>query len=526
MVQRVGLVVVVALAVCEHAHAAPGGGNELVPSRAAALGEFRDNPLLEAIPADTAYAFASFKAIPLDVIHKFAAAFGPIQRRTYQELKARSGEPDGKDVFLNEIAALDARTLERAGFSVGARFAFYGLGGYPVFRLELTNGDRVFELIQGTARRMNKPIPPPGVRGGRRYWITDARDGVEFAAIAPKELVIAFAPRSTITDNLAVLLGEQRPPKRITTAQFRELARRDGFTGQGVGFIDFTRIPDLAVDAVATVPACRAAFKALIQHTPRLAVGFDDFTTHRFSFGVVLELAPDALAAMRSLSTTLAGYERMIHANPPMGVAVALNLEQGRAVLLRVGAAIKEFGEHCKSPGLASGGTEIADAAGRPLPPFLAGLRGGIAALISFKVGPALDLVPGSLEGFAAVHLDRTAPLLQLASQQTALELQPDGKARALPVTVPFAGHIAASETTIAAAAGRGSAVAAGQLVKAPAVPAPLVLVQVDYQRAAQLLPNQQDESVRAIAAAFGMARMQLVADERGLVAWASFALR
>jgi hypothetical protein len=254
---------------------------------------------------------------------------------------ARTGDAANGRIFLDLIGALDVRRLEQSGVAVGARFVIYGVGEYPFVRIELSNGDRVFELIQTIARRIHEPIPPPIVRGSRRYWMSDAPDGTLFAAIAPKELILGMAPRATLDANLAVLLGEQRPPRTLTTAQFRDLARRDGFTGQGVGFVDLTRIPEVAVDAVGKNPACRSAFKAVIQHAPRLAFGLEDLTLRRLAFGFVIELAPDALAVVRGLSTTLAGYERLVNANAAFAIALAFNLDHGRTVLSRAAAPLR-----------------------------------------------------------------------------------------------------------------------------------------------------------------------------------------
>ncbi|HZJ67764.1 MAG TPA: hypothetical protein VFD36_29875 [Kofleriaceae bacterium] len=521
------LAVLVALVACERAHAAPAG-KELVPSRAAALGEFRDNPLLDAVPADTVYAFASFKPVPVDVIRGLLRTFGPIWRRSFQDYMARTGDAANGRIFLDVIGALDVRRLEQSGIAVGARFVIYGVGEYPFVRIELSNGDRVFELIQTIARRIHEPIPPPIVRGNRRYWMSDAPDGTLFAAIAPRELILGMAPRAKLDANLAVLLGEQRPPRTLTTAQFRDLARRDGFTGQGVGFVDLTRIPEVAVDAVASNPACRSAFKALIQHAPRLAFGLEDVTLRRLAFGFVIELAPDALAVVRGLSTTLAGYERLVNANAAFAIALAFNLDHGRTVLSRAAAPLREFGERCGEEDLVAGAQQLAAVASKPLPSFLAGPRGGFFALTRFKLASDKRIDPSSVEGFGTLQLDRTAPLLQYAASQSGFELQPDRKVHVLPPTFQVRGHVAANDTTIAIGLGGNSAATAAQLLDAPVAPAPLILVQFDYRRAGTLIPKdaQHSDDVRAAVAALGVMAVQLLADERGLVVWSSLGLR
>jgi hypothetical protein len=125
----------------------------------------------------------------------------------------------------------------------------------------------------------------------------------------------------------------------MTTAQFRALAERDGFTGQGLGFVDLARVGALVADAAGAAPDCLAAVTAIAKRAPRLAVGYDDFTLHRLAFGMVLELAPDVLADARGLSGSLAGLDRLLGQKPAMAMAVAGNIEHGRTVLARVAGA-------------------------------------------------------------------------------------------------------------------------------------------------------------------------------------------
>lgn len=57
----------------------------LLPTRAAQLGQFPDNPLLAAVPGDTPYVFATFTPLPTALVHKVAAIFRPVWRRVRDE---------------------------------------------------------------------------------------------------------------------------------------------------------------------------------------------------------------------------------------------------------------------------------------------------------------------------------------------------------------------------------------------------------------------------------------------------------
>src|SRR5262249_20282848 len=143
-------------------------------------------------------AFATFKPVPIDVLRKTTGMFGPIWRRAFAASMAKA--PDSADQrrvvkdILDALETLDVKRFEEYGFSAKARFAAYGIGAYPVFRIELSNGDRVFDLVRRTAERWNAPLPPPTERADRRYWIVDLPVAGLFLAIAPKEAVLAIAP--------------------------------------------------------------------------------------------------------------------------------------------------------------------------------------------------------------------------------------------------------------------------------------------------------------------------------------------
>jgi hypothetical protein len=528
----IALVLVTALAACENKSVVSSSGSTLPPSRAAATGEFPDNPLLAFVPADTPYAFASFKPAPIDVIRKMFAMAKPMWRRaltTYMAV-APDASLEGRVVqdVLYMLDTLDIKTFEEYGFSAKARLVAYGIGAYPVFRVELSNGDRVFDLIRRTAERWGQKITAPSERAGRRYWIVDAHTWGLFAAVGPKELVVAAAPRAVIDANLPALLGEQRPASGMTKEQFRALAERDGFTGQGLGFVDLARVGAMITGAASASPDCAAAVAAIAKRAPRLAVGYDDFTLHRMSFGMVLELAPDVLADARGLSGSLAGLDRLLAQKPAMMMAVAGNLENGRGLLGRVAGALRELGQRCQSSDLADGAADMAAAASSPLPPFLAGVRGGYVVLDNLKMGPR---GPESIEGFGTLQLDRAGELLKFAASQLPnFDVPLDGKAHALPSAIPFPGHVAANQSAIGVALGPTSATTAVRVLEGKPAPAPLALMSFDYSRLADLILAGQHgpdaDSMRDIFKAFGVLTMQLLVDARGAVTWMSIDLR
>ena len=538
--RRAGVTILVfaaALAACESKGPERAGGAGVMASRAGAVGEFSDNPLLALVPADSPYAFATFKAFPLEIAQRMSSAMLPMWRQLLATAPAASNrtpeqERITKDV-LDAVEHLDAKTIEDAGFSSKAKMVVYGLGAYPVVRIELASGDRVLDFVQRTATRWGKTLPAPTERAGRRYWISDEPKVSVMFAIGAKEAMVVLAPRATIDANLAVLLGEQKPASSMTTAQFRAIAERDGFTGQGVGFLDVARLGALVATTIAAAPACDAAIAGLAKRVPRLAFGYDDLQAHRFAFGMVLELAPDLVAEVGGLASPLVGLDQLLATKPMMAVALAVNVERGRGVLGRAAGALQALGEQCQAAGMVSAMTSLASAATRPLPPMFAGLRGGYLVLNQLKIGTGTQ---AQTDGFAAVQLDHPGELLKLAAGQLpSFNVPLDGKAHALPAMLPFTGHVAANETSIGIGLGANSATKAVDAIQGKPGPAPLLWVQYDYSRLGELMSaampqgpgtDTMRDTMRDMMKMFGIATIQWVADIRGLVMWMSLEVR
>jgi hypothetical protein len=479
-------------------------------------GPFADSPLLAFVPADTPYAFASFKPIPMEFLRAMADRFGSIARKGWNEGMEES-DPEAARRVQEWAKTFDLEHMENSGFSAQARFVVYGLGAYPVVRLEIANGDRLVEAWKRFAKQGT--VPEPTLRAGRRYWIIPAGTTSGLVVIGPKELVVAFAPRKVIDRNLATLVGEQPAAGHLTTAAFRELAVRDGFTGQGVGFVDLARVAAMGAEADGATPACKSAIAAVVNRAPRLVFGFEDFTAHRLGFGLALEVAPDVLPDVRGVATTLVGYDRMVARKPAMALAVALDVEHGRALLSRIAGGLRSLGEGCRQPRILVGANRMAELAQTPLPPMFAGLHGGFFALNELKMGDGE--LPKTIDGYGVMQGDHIDEIVKLASSQVpGLKLATDGAAHALPAMIPYPGHVAATRQALGVALGNNSAATVAELVKAKPAPAPLLLVQVDYRRLSELIDamekESQDEDTRAVLAALGTATVTWEIGERG----------
>jgi len=525
MLRRV-MIALVVLAACDKAKSP----DPLPKPEKLEAGDFPDNPLLASVSADTPYVFATFKPVPPEYIHKMVQVFGPIYRRGFDAYMAKTpnGEQDAAKLF-DLIGNLDAKRFDELGLSVKARFAVYGLAsGYPVVRFEIANGDRVTAFVHKVADAYHQQMPEPTQRGPWKVWrnAVPDKDYSWITAIGPKELVVSFAPPKVLDAELPTILGETKPATSLTTRQMKDLAQRDGFTGQGLGYADLQRISALA-DHDRT-PDCRDAIAKLFAHAPRFVFGYRDLTPQQTTAGVVIELAPDTLAALKTVTGSLAGLDRVTSTHPAMVFAVAGNLNHGRALLPGLATVADDLGKRCETADLGEFADKLRTAATAPLPPVFESVHGGM--LVVDKIERS-GVSFSSLDGYSVIHADHAADLVKLISAKVpGLDLPLDGEAHALPATgLPVPVKAAATSDAIAIGVGADAGKVSDVLGGKP-VPAPLALMIFDYQRLGELIPSDPNDpssvDVKNLASALGELNMQISVDNRGLVMWMTFGMK
>ncbi len=497
--------------------------------RASSHGEFADNPLIASIPSDTPYAFATFKPIPLDYMSKMSDAIKPMWSKVLDQM----GTDQAKlwRTFADEIGPLDAKRFDELGFSTKARFALYGVGAYPVLRLEITSGDKVFALVGRLAARFEAPLAAPKQRGDRRYWIIDVKAMAVLIALGKTELVVSVGPHSFIDANLAVLLGEQRPAKSIATSVFRDIAKRDGYSAQGVGFVDLARVGQLAGAAAGIDPGCQGVVAEIAAKVPRLTFGYDDFTTHKIAMGFVLELAPELAAQARTLTAPLAGFDKLLEERPLFAVAVSANVDRARDLATKLSTYLRDVDKRCHLQGTTDVAQSLGDLGAAPLPPYATGIHGGILVVNELQMPRGFARRPEKIDGYAVVRMDHAGDLLKLvASQLPGIEVSADGKPHPLPALLGFPGSFAAQPDALALAMGANSDADAVEVLGGTPVAAPLLFMEYDYARLFDLVladkHDAESEMSRAVMKLFGLATIQVLLDERGLVTWLSFELK
>lgn len=501
-------------------------------SRAPAQRDFPDNELLAYVPDDTPYAFATFEPFPLEFLDRASEIYKP--------LFARALRTQGEDTKLlralaDEIGTFSVHRFEELGFSSKARIVLYGVGVFPVVRIEVRDGDALLAFARRVAQRMSYTLPAPIEEQGRKVWRIEDGDSAFLIVLAKSEVVFALAPAALPDWNRALIVGTRKPARSLRTERFREIARRHGYSAHLVGFFEFPRLVTSLValaGAEAPAPTCTSAIVAFAKRVPRMTLGYDEITGKRVSAGMVIELAPDVLADVQTLTTSVAGLERLRGEQPLIAIAAAADLSRARELASRATSTVGDLASACTSDELAQLVRRVDAALSRPVPVFLEGMRGGVAALTALGVTPN---GAKRIEGWAVMSATETAPLLAMASRELpGLGLAPDGIARPLPEAFGVPGAIAASRHAISVALGDGSESIATELVHGMASRAPLLLFELDLKRIYDAMAalgsrsddNAEDAVAREMAKVYGPISLTIDVDDRGLVGRSSFELR
>ncbi len=499
--------------------------------------DFGDSPFLSLVPADTPYVMANFKPLPASYANRFASMFELLR---VQLLRAPAGS--ATDLLLaitEEIGTrFDARRAEELGLSVRPRVAFYGLGLYPVYRMEIADGKRLLATLDRIVARTKRTLEKPRERGGHRYWVFAGPGTNAFiVAIGPHAVVGAMVPAAEIDRHLPQVLGIEKPARTLPAAALRDLAQRHGFTAYGVGYVDTGRLAGLALPAGAP-PACRTAVAEIAARAPRLAWGNGDLAAPVVEAGAVLELAPDLAADLKGLAVRTPGGGAATTGDVMFAMSAAANVVELRALGGRLGDALAAAASACQSERLAELAAGLSRAATSPLPPQLLGIRGAVLSINKIVMEPGA--APTSADGFAAVWSDDAPALVNLAASALPgiplSDLRPDGTSREImPGSMPFPVHAILRPGGVALWAGAGGEKDAQAALAGRPEPAPLLRFYYDYVRFTEFSASLsaqaqgQDESralLDQMSKIFGTATMDVTVDDRGLVWWFKMNMR
>lgn len=403
------LVVIVALIACKK----EGGDDSGLPAALRPQPARGDSsklvmpPVMAHVPADTPYLIASVDALPGELVARMQQALAPMAGMVARGWNKARSESRLLDAILAELDGKWSRAgIESLGLSAEPRFAIYGLGLQPVVARIAIKDHRVLQAtIERVAAKAGEALPAMETRDGRGYWKIVKDEASFVIALADHELIAAAGKPADVDARLGLILGVDKPAQSMADgAEVKQLMARHGFGGQAIAFADTRRITSKALDiaGVTPSPACKGAIDRLTAVMPRVVFGYGELSASKVSGGLVFELAPEAVAALRAIKAEFPGLSQALAGRPMFAAVVGADVAKAQQLGGAAAGGIQQFGAACELGTLVDGAERVARGLSQPLPAPFAAIVGAAMVVdqLTFAAGTQR---PENVEGVVLV---------------------------------------------------------------------------------------------------------------------------
>ena len=419
--------------------------------------------LLQYIPADTPYVFASTKPMPKKLADKLEPtvdeilqAYQSIVQYTMDEqlTKMESSEEGADEAerfrgVADEIVGLMSLDgIRGVGIERESAFAMYGNGLLPVLRFELSKSslfDAAIERIEeksGTALLL-------GEADGESYKYLDADKMRLIVATLDDQAVITVVPSAFDESRIALAIGAKTPRNSLKKSKaFRAIRKEYDYSEHLLGYVDLQRIAavfagnstesDKALFAAIGEQApelsetCSAEVMEMASIAPRVVFGYSELSSDQIRSSMVIELRDDIAEGLATIPASVPGLGADF--GGLMSFGLGLNPMALREFFEgRLDAMEADPYECEKFAELQAGVAKGREALNQPLPPVVYSFRGFVANVADIQ---GLDMVSGtppeSIEASILIGMENAEALVMMAAmfdpQIAALNLLPDGK--------------------------------------------------------------------------------------------------
>ena len=349
------------------------------------------------IPADTPYVVAAIDPINDALRTRMYHHLGK-QIRKALEVDAKLVKAEDEPWKRALSAVLDTfrgtdldKWNETLGFAPSPRFALYGIGIYPVFRMELVDATK-FRVIA------TKAIAAAGTNGiataklgDITYWTATANTMTAMMAVLDREVVVAYVPTTQLQQLLPMLLGTAHPQSTLADSTFvpdtlKKLGfLRAMFVSIDVGRISaaITQMPNSPIGS----PECKADFGRLASYMPRITAGYRRLDAEGYAAGLVVETSPGIAEVLAQVRTPMPQLPRTQPAVFEMSAGIDLDasVDAVRTAVHRLRNEPFRCGDLAK---LSEALDSLAQKLDEPLPNELHGMRGCDVVLDDFTITP------------------------------------------------------------------------------------------------------------------------------------------
>ena len=488
----------------------------------------QNDGVLQYVPADTPYVFATSGTIPEDVLGKLEANSDSVFA-SYETLidTVLEEEPETQDeeesrqflALAKELVALmQSGQLQEAGVPRNPQIAMYGVGLLPVFRVELDNPAafeaKIAELEETAGAEMLE-----GEIGGRSYRYIGDEEARLIVGIFDDQLVATLAPTALSDDVLDDVLGLELPEQSLAeSGELSEITEGYDFTPYALGYFDVEQVVATFLDEPAGVNAellammdydaselsdfCRSEIRNMSAIVPRVVTGYTDMTTTEINSNTVVELRSDLASGLSTFAAPVSGLG--IDPGGLFSFGMSLDVVAARDFLATQMDELEADPYECELlADLQDGMLEGRQVLNQLLVPPFDGIRGFLAVIDTIE---GLDIEsqqpPTSIGARLLLANDSPESLLAMAGlfnpEVARLNLQPDGEPVPFDISQftgqfgasPFdSAYVAMTDDALAVALGESSANQLADLFNADAGDVlPFLSVHLDNQRYYELI--------------------------------------
>ena len=459
-------------------------------------GSWKGPDMLAHVPADTPYLFALLEP-PSDAVR--AKMPGSMDSFVLPALKESASVPLDKRLGLDPekralLGIMDTargtdptKWLENLGFAKNGHWVVYGMGVWPVVRIEVSDAAKLRGIVAEAVKTLAMPELQKLDSAGVPYWVASRLGMSAVVSVTDHELVAAVVPAQSLAAVLPVVLGQKPMDHNLRdSGEVADVMARYHLAPATIGMLDTRRViaalerrDDLATTSVFTAPACHADYERMAAAVPRMVLGYHQLDTQGFSASLAIEIAPEVAKQLASLHSAMPAAPDPAHAM--LSLVVAADVDAGLAVMRSWLQGLADRPFQCEQ--LAITKMVVAGALEQTktlIPAELKGLRGG-----QLVVEDASESPPGGA-GYMLVAGDQIAIALGQAVQKVGmgLSLAPDGQPLELPVGMLgmpglTSAHLAMHTSRAALAVGPQSKTEVTAALAAPnAARSPLIDVQ------------------------------------------------
>jgi hypothetical protein len=430
------LIVAALVAACSHPSSSTGPTS----------GSWKGPDSLAHVPADTPYVFALLEPPSEAVRAKMPGNMDVVVIPALKEaasvpLDKRLGLEPAKRALLGIMDAMrgtdPTKWWENLGFAKNGHWVLYGMGVWPVLRVEVGDANKLRGILAEAAKTLAMPELQQKESAGVPYWVASKLGMSAIVSVTDHEVVAALLPSLTLAATVPIVLGQKPVEHNLRdSGEIADLMARYHYVPATIGVLDTRRVvaalerrDDLATTSVFTAPACHADYERMTAALPRIVLGYRQLDTRGFDAALAFETSPEVAKQLASLHTAMPAAPDPAHAM--MSIVVAADIDAGVALMRGwlQGLADRPF----QCPQLAITKMVVAGALEETkslIPAELKGLRGG-----ELVVEEASESPPGGA-GYALVAGDQIAIALGQAIQKLpiGLTVAPDGQPVELPV--------------------------------------------------------------------------------------------